>query len=108
MALLVYLRIIRSGMLAVGARWNDRDGTALLEAINQCLAVIPLVGNHMRRLPSSHERWGLHDIVRLPACEMKAHRAAFGIRRQVDFGRQASTGTPQRLVFMPPFPAAAC
>jgi hypothetical protein len=108
MALLVSLRIIRSGMLPVGAWWNDRDGPALLHAINEGLAVRPLVGNHLRRLPSSHSRWGLRDIVSLPACEKQVHRATVGIRRRVDFGRQSSTGRPQRLVLMLPCPAAAC
>jgi hypothetical protein len=108
MVLLVYCRLIRSGIFVVGAWWNDRDGAALRDAINERLAVIPLVGHHMRRFPSSHQRWDLRDIVGRPARKHRAHRAAFGIRRHMDFRRQSSTGTPQRLVRMRPFLAATC
>jgi hypothetical protein len=61
MALRVDLRIINSGILAVRARWNDRDGTTLLDAIDERLAVIAFVGNHMRRFPPPHQRWGLRE-----------------------------------------------
>lgn len=105
-ALLVYLRIISSGILAVGAWGNDGDGAALLDALNERLAVISLVGNHMRWSPPPHQRWGLRDIVRLPAREHKAHWAALGIRRHVDVRRQSAAGTPHSLVLVPPLPVA--
>jgi hypothetical protein len=108
MALLVYCRILRAGSLAVGARWHDREGAALRDAINERLAVIRLVGNHVRQLPAPHQRWGLRDLVGLSARQKKAHRAAFDVRRPMDVRRQSSAGTPQRLVPMPPLPAAAC
>ena len=105
LTLLVSLWIIRSGTLAVGARWHDRDGAALLDALNERVAVLPLVGKHLRRGPSLPQRWGWRDLVGRPAGEKNAHRAACGLRRQVDVHRQAAAGTPQRLVLMPPLPA---
>jgi hypothetical protein len=50
----------------------------------------------------------LRHITRLAWRDDKAQRPPKSIRKQVDFGGQSSSRTPQSLCAGPPFPVAAC
>jgi hypothetical protein len=46
--------------------------------------------------------------VDLAASEDEAQRPSEGVGEHVDFGGQSSSGAPQSLILVPPFPVAAC
>jgi hypothetical protein len=48
------------------------------------------------------------DVMCLTAGQNEAQRPAICIGEGMNFGRQSSSGTPQSLIFGPPFPFAAC
>jgi hypothetical protein len=56
-----------------------------------------------------HERLIAFDLVRLAAGDIEGQRVAFGVRAEVDFGREAAARAPERfLILIPPFTPAAC
>jgi hypothetical protein len=52
--------------------------------------------------------FGLRHVVGLSGGDDHANRPAATVARQMDFGAQSSSGTPQSLCAGPPFPVAAC
>jgi hypothetical protein len=50
----------------------------------------------------------LRGIAALSRGEDDTHRTSPAIDREVDLGGQSSSGAPQSLVLVPPFPVAAC
>ena len=56
-----------------------------------------------------HERLIAFDLVRLAAGDIEGQRVAFGVRAEVDLGREAAARAPERfVVLIPPFTPAAC
>ncbi len=95
----------------VSAPWiagNDGTGADGRDVIADLVAVIGLVGQNVVGLEAGHEREGLRCIAGLARGEDDAERSAEGIGGEVDLGGQTSSGTPQSLVAVPPFPVAAC
>lgn len=72
------------------------------------VAVIAPVGDHLASGLSVEQGMSLGEIVGLTWREDEAQRSAKRIGQQMDFGCQSSSGTPQSLIFGPPFPVAAC
>jgi hypothetical protein len=48
------------------------------------------------------------QVVRLAGREHRPQGPPQRVAQEMDFGRQTSSGTPQRLILGPPFPLAAC
>ena len=56
-----------------------------------------------------HERIIAFDLVGLAAGDIESQRVAFGVRAEVDFGREAAARAAERfLILIPPFTPAAC
>jgi len=56
-----------------------------------------------------HERVIAFDFVRFAASYIEGQRIAFGIRAEVNFGREAAARAAERfLILIPPFAPAAC
>jgi hypothetical protein len=71
MPLFVQMSIQFTRVLAIGARGNHGDCSALLNGRNQCIGIIAFVSNHMRRLPAVEQGFGLGYVADLAACEHK-------------------------------------
>ena len=54
-----------------------------------------------------HERVIAFDLVRFAAGDIEGQRVAFGVRAEVDFGREAAARAAERLALLPPFAPAA-
>ena len=94
--------------LAVALRRDHGDGVHRGDPVAQVVAVIGFVGKHgVGALPIEKVGSG-DDIAGLPWRDAQAQWAAKGIGEHVDLGRQTTSGTPQRLIFGPPSPFAAC
>ena len=74
----------------------------------QGIAVIGLVGDHVVGVEALKEHWRLRGIATLSGSEDDSNRAPLAIGGEVDLGGQSSSGAPQRLILVPPFPVAAC
>src|SRR5262245_31607518 len=64
--------------------------------------------NYGAALDALEQRRGGDDVVDLSAGENEAQRPTKRIGEHVDFAGQSSSGSPQSLVLVPPFPVAAC
>lgn len=74
----------------------------------QIIAIIGFVGQHGACLQAFEQVRRNRDVAGLAGRDAKPHRATEDVSEHVDLGRQSTSGTPQRLVAAPPFPAAAC
>lgn len=87
---------------------DDGPGADRLEMVEDGMGVIGLVGDDMVCSKAGDERQGIGRVAGLAAGEEEADRPAEAVDRYVPFARQSSSGTPQSLVFDPPFwPVAA-
>ncbi len=50
----------------------------------------------------------LGNVATLAGCQDDLDGPSFAVGRHMDLGGQSSSGTPQSLVAVPPFPVAAC
>ena len=94
------LRVRFDGITAVAPDFRDDRA--------QGVAVIGFVGEHGIAALAIEQCGRLGDVINLPSRDDEAERTAERIGQHVDFGGQPASGTPQRLIFGPPFPLAAC
>lgn len=87
---------------------DDGLGTLAGNEFAQRIAVISFVGDHMIGAEAFEESGCLRGIAVLAWGEDDAHRTPTAIDGEVDLGGQSSSGSPQSLVLVPPFPVAAC
>jgi len=66
------------------------------------------VGDDAGSGAAGEELGGGGAVMHLAAGQDEAQGAALGVGEGVDLGGQSASGTPQRLIFGPPFPLAAC
>ena len=107
-ARLVDFEVVRDLASAPWIAGNDGAGPDGRNAVADLVAVIGLVGQNVVGLKALHQREGLRCIAGLARGEDDAERPAEAIGGEVDLGGQTSSGTPQSLVAVPPFPVAAC
>src|SRR5215510_10111840 len=67
-----------------------------------------LVGDHMVGVEALEEQGCLRGIAALSGSKDDAYRPPLAIDSEVDLGGQSSSGAPQSLTLVPPFPVAAC
>ena len=87
-----------SRVLAVGFRRNDGRYAALLELLDEGIAVVSLVADEGARLDLVEQRRGLSDVGRLPRRQRQRDRVAECIDDGVDLCRQAAAGTADGLI----------
>src|ERR1700752_679911 len=88
--------------------WDHRYGSGRLDGLTQGAAVIGAGGNDISAGGARDEGFSLRDVAALSGCDDEAQRSSERIGEHVDFGGQSSSGAPQSLVLVPPFPVAAC
>lgn len=93
--------VARSLNLAVGLGRNDRDDVAYLEAGDEAVGVVSLVGDHGVRLDLGGKRFSLGDVVNLAAGEADCERIAQGIDDGMDLGGQPAPRAPDGMVLAP-------
>ena len=111
-ALAVEDGIMGNDGLAASVRRDDRRHAGGLDGLADRIAVVGFVGDHGIGLDAVEHRLGGSALVNLAAGQQEAQWPAKRVGKQVDFGRQTSSGTPQSLVRAPllaaPLPVAAC
>ena len=89
-AVLVQMRIVESEYLAIGTRRDDRLGTAGLDALDQGIGVVALVGDDRIGPDVCDQVRGEVDIGDLPCTQYQSHWVAQSIHCGVDFGAQSA------------------
>ena len=84
--------------LAVGLWRNDHFDRAYLKAGNEAIGVIAFVAEKGSRIDLGGQRFGLGNIVGLPAREAQREGIAESVDDHVDFGREAAARPPDGLV----------
>jgi len=100
--------VVRDDDFARSVGRNDCLHSGFGDPVPEGVAVIGLIGDESGAFdPVDHRRRG-DDVMKLPAGDHEPQRAAQSVGQHMDLGGQSASGTPQRLIFGPPFPVAAC
>jgi len=89
--------------------WDHRLATALPDIPANGFAVVSLIAEHLFGIAVDVVHQGRigGDIVSLARRDLDANRETVGIGAGVDLGREAATGTTERVARGPPFPPPA-
>ncbi len=88
---------------------GSRLGSHGFNALYDDVGIVSLVGKHGIGLVLAQQRDGLGAVIYLATRDKKVQGQAQFIGKQMNLGRQTSSGTPQSLVRAPFFrPVAAC
>lgn len=93
--------------LAIGFWWDDRSDGADLEALDQRIRVISLVGEQSSRRDFGDQRFGLRDVVDLATRYAESQRIAERVDDDVDLCCQAAARPPYGFIAPPFFSAPA-
>ena len=93
---------------AVPFRRDDSLGIGRLDDLAQVIGVVSLVRDDAASFLALQEVGGCGDVMGFATGQDETQGPAFGIGEGMNFGGQSPSGTPQSLVFGPPFPLAAC
>lgn len=102
-AFLVDFGIEVAASVHAGALRDDGAGADRLGMVEDGVAVICLVGDEAVGPQACDEREGMGRVAGLAAGEDEADRPSERVDRDVPLARQSASGTPQSLVFAPPF-----
>jgi len=105
---LVEQRVMRDRHFARTGGGDDGDHVGVGDDLSEVVAVVGFVGNDAAAFDAVDELWRDDDIVDLASGKNEAQRPTESIGEHMDFRGQSSSGTPQRLIAVPPFPVAAC
>jgi hypothetical protein len=100
--------IVSKGVLAGWVGRNDGLSAEVDDDLAKSPTVVGGIGDDVVGVAVPQQGWSLGHIADLAGREDEAQRSAQTIGEHVDFGGQSSSGTPQSLVLVPPFPVAAC
>src|SRR3954463_14236710 len=107
-AVFVEVGVVRDRDLARRDRWDDGEHAGIGDELAKMVAVVGFVSNYGATVDALKQRRGGDDVVDLSAGENEAQRPTKCIGKHMDFAGQSSSGSPQSLVLVPPFPVAAC
>ena len=108
---LIRFPIIFNRCLAIGPRRDNGLDASVHQIVANFVAVVALVAEEFVRIHivKFHQRIIAFDLVHLAAGDIESQRVAFGVRAEVDFGREAAARAAERLlILIPPFTPAAC
>ena len=108
-ALFVEVFVVLALHLAVSFGRNHGFGSHSFDVLHDGVRVVALVGQHGCGFVLAQQRDGLGAIIHLACGDQKIQGQAQFVGKQMDLGRQTSSGTPQSLVRAPFLrPVAAC
>src|SRR5436190_17635301 len=112
-ALAVEHLVVPNGSLAAAVRRDHRLHASGLDRVEDGVAVIGFVGDDGVALDALQHGLGGLALVHLAAGQAETQRPAKRVGKQMDLGRQSTSGTPQSLVaraplLAPPLPVATC
>src|ERR1700712_2523921 len=103
MAPAIHRLVIVDDGLAVGFRWNHRDGATLVEVRAQPIGVERFIAQQGIEADTGNERSNPDDVVALSRQQDEADEVAQGIDQRDDFARQVATRASDGMLFSPPF-----
>ena len=90
------------------ALWDDGGGADRLDIVEDGVGIVGFVSDNVSAAETGEQGDRMIGVVGLTSCQQEADRPAEAVDRDVPFAGQSSSGTPQSLVFDPPFwPVAA-
>lgn len=107
-ALFVEIFAVLVRVFGVGFWRNDHLHAPPLQVPSECFAGIAFIGEQRFGFEAAYQRFRFLDIGSFSAGKLRAHRQAFFVGGQMDFGAQPSAGSPHSLIAEPPFPALDC
>src|SRR6516164_440167 len=110
-ASLVCFAIIFDLRFSVRTGRDHRFNATLDQVVADFVAVVAFVAEEAVgiNIVQLHQRVITFDLMRLTAGNVERQRVTFGIRAEVDFGREAAPRAPERFPrLIPPFTPAAC
>ena len=99
---------MRDRNLARAGRRDDGAHAGVCDQLTKSVAIIGFVSDDGAALDALQQRRCGDDIVDLAAGKHEAQRPSECVGEHVDFAGQSSSGAPQSLILVPPFPVAAC
>src|SRR6266568_6298093 len=87
---------------------DDRLGAGFGDEVAQRIAIVSFVGDDATGAEIGQQLRCGGDVMRLPASQDEAQGPTERVGDDMDLGGQSSSGTPQSLIAVPPFPVAAC
>lgn len=99
----VFDRIERPFAWHAGALWDDRLGTRGFDMVEDAVAIIGLVGEHVGGIEAGQQRDGRSGIAGVATGQDESDGAPERVDRDVPLGRQSASGAPQSLIASPPF-----
>ena len=106
-SLLVEMLIIGNLRLPVRSRRNDRLGSLRDDRLSRFIAVVALIGNDVFCGNSFDQTFAASGIMNFAAGEFDSNGISERVNRKVNFGAEATFGSSQSLIDLPPFALAA-
>src|SRR6478672_2670823 len=104
----LYRRLLKLNRCFLGAIWNDRFGSLLVQVRAKLIAIIRLVPEQaFGRLDAADQAFRERAIVRFASGQQDGDKASFSICECMDLRVAPSARTANSLLFLPPFPPAA-
>ena len=108
-ASLIEVFVVLALYLSVSFGWDHGFGSRGLDVLYDGVGIVALVGKYGLGLVLAQQLDGLGAVIYLAARDKKVQGKAQFIGKQMNLGRQTSSGTPQSLVRAPFLrPVAAC
>jgi len=89
-------------------RFGGDDRLGFGDEVAQRFAIVSFVGDDATGAEIGQQLRCGGDVMRLPASQDEAQGPTERVGDDMDLGGQSSSGTPQTLIAVPPFPVAAC
>ena len=105
---LVDLEVVGDELFSGRIAGDDRGGPERFDEFADGIAVIGLVGKDVASAKAVEKSRCLWGVPGLAWGQEDPQRPAQAVGQKVDLGGQSSSGTPQSLILVPPFPVAAC
>src|SRR5690349_10250357 len=93
-ALLVEVLVVRDGLRARAARWNDRLSADFSDRCAKAIGVKAHIGKQVFEGKTADQALSLAYVVDLACGQDEADRIAEGVDADVDLGAQAAARTP--------------
>ncbi len=105
---LVDFEVVRNQTLASWIAGNDGGSADVGDEGTQSIAVVGFVGEDVGWPEAVEQGRRLRHIAGLSGRENDSQGPSLCIGGEMDLGGQSTSGAPQSLILVPPFPVAAC